>query len=157
MRWRGSCRSRSSPGAMVTEEGGVNIVTKPPRQNPGRREVIGIIDAAAAAQFLLPTASLENAAGEFVQAHRRRARSPASSTPRSSADGVTRTVDLRRKDPAIYPLAAADLGRALDQGATRTSAQEMADLLDYVAGPARSREQVGQLPDGHAPLHAGAH
>ena len=35
------------PGALVTDEGGVNVTTKPPRQNPGRREVIGIIDAAS--------------------------------------------------------------------------------------------------------------
>ena len=34
------------PGALVTQEGGINITIKPPRQNPGRREVIGIIDAA---------------------------------------------------------------------------------------------------------------
>ncbi len=54
------------PGALVTQEDGQNIVTKPPRQNPGAREVIGIIDAADAARFLLPTASLENTGGAFV-------------------------------------------------------------------------------------------
>ncbi len=55
------------PGAIVSQEGGVNVVTKPPRQNPGRREVIGIIDAAAAARFQLSTAALENGAGKFVK------------------------------------------------------------------------------------------
>ncbi len=54
------------PGALVTDEGGVNVVTKPPRQNPGAREVIGILDAASAARFLLPTASLENTGGGYV-------------------------------------------------------------------------------------------
>ena len=48
------------PGALVTVEDGVNVVTKPPRQNPGAREVIGIMDAASAARFLMPTASLQN-------------------------------------------------------------------------------------------------
>ena len=38
------------PGRRHPEEGGVNIVTKPPRQNPGRREVIGIVDAAVRGQ-----------------------------------------------------------------------------------------------------------
>ena len=34
------------PGATTVIEDGVNVTVKPPRQNPGRREVIGIIDAA---------------------------------------------------------------------------------------------------------------
>src|SRR3954447_6996499 len=54
------------PGALVTEENGQNITTKPPRQNPGAREVIGIIDAADAARFQLPTASLQNTSGAYV-------------------------------------------------------------------------------------------
>ena len=65
-------------------EGGVNIVTKPPRQNPGRREVIGIIDAAAAAKFLLPTASLQNTAGKFVKPDRCQPHLQVSSTPTST-------------------------------------------------------------------------
>ena len=45
----------------------MNVTSKPPRQNPGAREVIGILDAADASRFLLPTASLQNTGGAFVR------------------------------------------------------------------------------------------
>ena len=103
------------PGALVTVEGGVNVVTKPPRQNPGRREVIGIIDAASAARFLLPTASLQNAVGAFV--------APTAASLKAgvkhaaiNADGVTRSVDLTSKDPPIYPLTLLGLRGPVDPG-----------------------------------------
>ncbi|MGZ4450206.1 MAG: hypothetical protein ACXVW4_10465 [Nocardioides sp.] len=141
------------PGALVTQEGGVNVVTKPPRQNPGRREVIGIIDAASAARFRLSTASLENAAGQYVQ--------PTDAALLSgmrhsvlNADGVTRSVDLTSKDPTVYPLSLL-VSAALSTKAPQAERTEMADLLDYVAGPGQEPgEQVGQLPEGHAPLPA---
>jgi ABC-type phosphate transport system substrate-binding protein len=139
------------PGALVTQEGGVNIVTKPPRQNPGRREVIGIIDAAAAARFQLSTAALENAAGKFVR-------------PTNDAivagithgtvhpDGVTRSVDFTDKDPATYPLSLLISG-AFSTKAPKAERAEMADFLSYVGdGGQKPGEQVGLLPEGHAPL-----
>ena len=139
------------PGAITTNEGGVNVVTKPPRQNPGRREVIGIIDAASAARFRLATASLENAAGKYVAPTNQ---SMLAGIQHSvvGADGVTRSVDLTDKDPSIYPLS------LLVSGAFATTAPEderaqMADFLSYVAGDGQVQgDQVGQLPEGHAPL-----
>ena len=139
------------PGALVTQEGGINVVTKPPRQNPGRREVIGIIDATAAAKFLLPTAALENTAGKFV-----RPDVPGLVAGVTHADvhpdGVTRTVDLTSKDPGIYPLTIL-VSAALSAKAPLPERKQMASLLSYVAGPGQvPGEQVGQLPDGNAPL-----
>ena len=91
------------PGALVTQEDGQNVTVKPPRQNPGAREVIGIIDAADAARFLLPTASLENTGGAFVRPTT--ASLTAGVTHAAvNEDGVTRSVDLASKDKAIYPL-----------------------------------------------------
>jgi hypothetical protein len=139
------------PGAIVTQEGGVSVVTKPPRQNPGRREVIGIVDAAAAARFQLSTAALENAAGTFVR-------------PTNDAivagithgtvhpDGVTRSVDFTSKNPSTYPLSLLISG-AFSTKAPKDERAEMADLLAYVGHDGQAPgEQVGLLPEGHAPL-----
>ena len=139
------------PGALVTEEGGVNVTTKPPRQNPGRREVIGIIDAAAAARFQLPTAAIENAAGKFVKP------TTASMTAGIAhgtvgADGVTRSVDFKDKIPGTYPLSLLISG-AFSTMAPKDERAEMADFLSYVGKDGQvPGDQVGLLPDGHAPL-----
>jgi hypothetical protein len=139
------------PGALVTQEDGVNVTVKPPRQNPGAREVIGIIDAADASKFLLPTAALQNTGGAYV------APTTASLTSgvRHSTvnpDGVTRTVDLGDKDKSIYPLTTL-VSAALSTQADKSERGQMADFLDYVAGPGQvPGEQIGRLPDGHAPL-----
>ena len=139
------------PGALVTQEGGQNVTVKPPRQNPGAREVIGILDAADAARFLLPTASLQNTGGAFV------APTTASLTAgvnhaKVNADGVTRSVDLASKDKSIYPLTVL-VSAALSTKADKGTRQQMAAFLDYVDGPGQvPGEEVGKLPSGHAPL-----
>ena len=139
------------PGALVTQEDGQNVTVKPPRQNPGAREVIGIIDAADAARFLLPTASLENTGGAFVRPTT--ASLTAGVTHAAvNEDGVTRSVDLASKDKAIYPLTVL-VSAALSTKADKSSRQEMADFLDYADGPGQvPGEEVGRLPGGHAPL-----
>jgi hypothetical protein len=139
------------PGAVVTEENGVNVTSKPPRQNPGAREVIGILDAADASRFLLSTASLQNTGGAFVR--------PTDASLTSgvthadvNADGVTRSVDLASKDKGIYPLSVL-VSAALSTKADKATRGQMADFLDYVAGPGQvPGDELGKLPAGHAPL-----
>ncbi len=139
------------PGAVVTEENGVNVTSKPPRQNPGAREVIGILDAADASRFLLPTASLQNTGGAFVR--------PTNASLISgvdhadvNADGVTRSVDLASKDTSIYPLSVL-VSAALSTKADKATRGQMADFLDYVDGPGQvPGDEIGKLPAGHAPL-----
>jgi hypothetical protein len=141
------------PGAVTSVENGVTVVTKPPRQNPGRREVIGIIDAAAAARFRLSTASLQNASGAFV----------APSVPGYLAaikhatvgeDGVSRAVDTADKDAAAYPLTM-QVTAALSTRATKSLRAKMVRFLSYVADAGQQPgEELGQLPEGHAPLPA---
>jgi hypothetical protein len=139
------------PGAFVTEEGGQNVTIKPPRQNPGAREVIGIIDAADAARFLMPTASLQNASGAFVK--------PTTASflagikhSKVNPDGVTRRVDLASKDKAVYPLTL-QISAALSTKADKATRGQIADFLDYVDGPGQvPGDEVGKLPEGHAPL-----
>ncbi|MCW2765044.1 MAG: hypothetical protein JWO11_1003 [Nocardioides sp.] len=141
------------PGALVTVENGVNIVTKPPRQNPGRREVIGIIDAASAARFQLSTAALENTSGAYVKPTNA-ALLAGIAHSKVNADGVTRSVDLTSKNPAVYPLSLL-ISAALSTRASKFERQQMADFLSYVGSAGQKPgERVGQLPDGHAPLPA---
>ncbi len=142
------------PGALVTEENGQNITTKPPRQNPGAREVIGIIDAADAARFLLPTASLQNTGGAYV--------APTNASlldgirhAKVNSDGVTRSVDLASQDKGVYPLTVL-VSAALSTRADLATRKQMASFLDYVAGPGQvPGDEVGRLPAGHAPLPSG--
>jgi hypothetical protein len=141
------------PGATTVVENGVNVSVKWPRQNPGRREVIGIVDAASAARFRLPTAALQNAAGAFVKPT-----DPSMLAGIEHAvvnkDGVTRSVDLADKDPGIYPLAL-QVSAALSVNAPKDERTQMADFLAYVADAGQVQgDEVGELPDGHAPLDA---
>jgi len=139
------------PGATTIVDNGVNVAIKWPRQNPGRREVIGVIDAASAARFRLSTASLQNSSGAFVK--------PSETSMLDAVahsvvgkDGVTRTVDLTSKDAGIYPLTL-QVTAALSTTADEDERQQAADFLSWVAGDGQTvGDSVGQLPEGHAPL-----
>lgn len=141
------------PGATTSVEGGVTVVTKPPRQNPGRREVIGIIDSASAHRFLLNTASLENASGAYVKPTTAGLLAGIENSTVNS-DGVTRSVDPTAKGKDIYPLALQVSG-GFSTAAEESERTEMANLLSYAASAGQvNGEQVGQLPLGYAPLPA---
>lgn len=141
------------PGATNVVEDGVNVAIKPPRQNPGRREVIGIIDAASAARFRLATAALQNASGAFVEPTDA-SMLAAIAHAKIGKDGVTRAVDLADKDAASYPLTI-QVSAALSVKAPQAERTEMARFLSYVADAGQvSGDEVGQLPAGHAPLDA---
>ncbi|MCW2751627.1 MAG: hypothetical protein JWR83_2737 [Aeromicrobium sp.] len=141
------------PGGDTSVEGGVTVTTKPARQNPGRREVIGIIDAAAAANFRLSTAALQNASGTFVKPDNTALLAGVKHS-KVHADGVTRTVDQTSKNTAIYPLTLT-IAAALSTKASKADRTSMAHLLDYITGPGQvPGDNVGNLPDGHAPLTA---
>ena len=139
------------PGALTTVEGGVNVVSKPPRQNPGRREVIGIIDAASAADFRLPAAELLNAGGAYV--------GPTAAGVLAGlehavvgADKVTRSVDHTDKDRAVYPLSLL-VSAAASTKADKAVRTSVSTFLDYVAGAGQvSGDEIGRLPAGYTPL-----
>jgi hypothetical protein len=139
------------PGGSSVVEGGVNVTLKPPRQNPGRRQVIGIIDASSAQRFRMSTAALQNAGRAFVEPTDQSILAGLAHS-KVNADGVTRSVDFADKDPGIYPLTLL-VSAALSTKAPADERARMADLLTYVAGPGQvSGDEVGQLPDGNAPL-----
>lgn len=139
------------PGFITQLEGEVTTTVKPPRQNPGRREVIGIIDAASAANFRLSAAALQNGAGKYVEPDQAGFLAGiAASKP--NADGVTRQVDHASKNPAAYPLTLL-VSSALPVTAEKPVRAAMARYLDYVAGDGQVEgTAVGDLPEGHAPL-----
>jgi hypothetical protein len=139
------------PGALVTQENGVNITTKPPRQNPGAREVFGFIDAADASRYLLNTAALQNAGGAYVKPTTA-SFDAAIAHSTVNKDGVTRHLDLSDKDKRIYPLTTL-VSAAMSTTASSADRTKMAHFLDYVAGAGQvPGNDVGQLPGGHAPL-----
>ena len=139
------------PGAFISQENGQNITVKPPRQNPGAREVIGLIDAADASRFLMSTASLQNASGTFVKPTNASFLSAISHSA-ANADGVTRSVDLTSKAKDLYPLAL-QVSAALSTKADKDTRTRMAHFLDYVAVAGQvPGDEVGLLPAGHAPL-----
>lgn len=141
------------PGAVTTQEGGVSVVAKPARQNPGRREVIGIIDAASAADFRLSTASLRNTGGAYVAPDDAGILAGlAHSKP--NADKVTRSVDLADRTASIYPLSLL-VSAAASTKADKSVRDSVSTFLDYVAGDGQvPGDEIGQLPPGYVPLPA---
>jgi hypothetical protein len=141
------------PGAITSIENGVSVISKPPRQNPGSREVIGIIDAASAADFRLSTARLLNTGGAYV-APSTTGVLAALAHSKPNADKVTRSVDLTSKDKAIYPLSllVSAVASTKAEKSVRTS---VSTFLDYAAGAGQvSGDEIGRLPAGYVPLPA---
>ena len=141
------------PGAVVSEENGITIVSKPPRQNPGRREVFGIIDTGNAATFRLATARLRNTAGEFV-APTDESLLAAVAHMAIEDDGVVGPLDLTATDPAIYPLTMVTTAM-FPSAATGEQATAIGNFLDYAAGDGQiSGSGQGELPAGYVSLPA---
>ena len=139
------------PGAISSVEDGLTIVTKPPRQNPGRREVIGIVDAAEAAAFRLQTADLTNSAGEFVGPTPTGLAAGVKSMT-ANPDKITRDVDLTAKDPQIYPLTVV-VNALVPLDAKGSNKQAIVRFLDYTAAEGQiSGSAPGDLPPGYQPL-----
>ena len=130
------------PGAVsIVDDSGQTVVAKFPRQNPGRREVIGIIDSADAAAYLLPSAALRTAAGTYVTA-----------TTTAMSAAVTHThVDAA----AAYPMTVVTYA-AIKLHQRNATGAAIARLLDYANGPGQVQgSTLGELPVGYLPLPAG--
>ncbi|MFL6071256.1 MAG: hypothetical protein ACJ72Y_08225, partial [Actinomycetes bacterium] len=137
------------PGAIVTYEDGVPVISKPPRQNPGRREVIGIVDSADAESFMLDAAKLQNAGGAFVGPTQAGMGAALKATKQGES-----MPDLSDKDKAIYPLTTtiSAVARLEADQATRDAA---AKFLLFAAGRGQQPGTgMGDLPAGHLPLPA---
>lgn len=139
------------PGAISSVEDGITIVSKPPRQNPGRREVIGIIDAASAQAFRLSTASLRNGSGQFV-APTDASLAAGISAMRPNSDGVTRTVAHTVKNTRAYPLTITT-NAIVRVGIKGQKKEAVLRFLDYsIDQGQRGGTRAGNLPPGYVPL-----
>jgi hypothetical protein len=139
------------PGALSDVENGVTVISKPARQNPGRREVIGIIDTADASAFLLDTASLRNAGGAYV-APTSAALTATEKHLTVNADGVTRQVNQTDKTKAAYPLTMVT-DAILPLGVKGSRGAGLKHFLSYAAGHGQVQGQsAGLLPPGYVPL-----
>jgi ABC-type phosphate transport system substrate-binding protein len=139
------------PGAVVSVDNGVTVVQKPPRQNPGRREVIGIIDAASAQAFRLPTAQLLNPAGKYVPMTEASMRQAIAAT-KPNADHVTRGWRLPERAGGAYPLTVLT-SAVVKSGLDKQQATPIAKFLRHAATDGQVRgDSAGQLPAGYLAL-----
>jgi hypothetical protein len=139
------------PGGYLDTTSTPPATVKYPRQNPGSREVIGIIDAADAEDFLMHTAALQNAAGNYVLPTNGNVLAAASHMT-AAPNGVTRQLDLANRDPHAYPLAI-ESDAIVPTDGPKAEREQIAKLLTYTTGAGQTPGSAfGQLPNGYVPL-----
>ncbi|PZF79114.1 hypothetical protein [Jiangella anatolica] len=127
-------------------------VTSPPRAF-GRRWSIGVTETASAHRYGVFTASLRNAAGEFVAPTQDGLRAAVDAMTDTDGDGVLE-LDPARRAVGAYPLTMVTYA-AVNTGQDPQALTDYADLLEYAAGPGQqSGTARGELPGGYLPLPA---
>lgn len=110
-----------------------------------------LTDTVSAARYGLATASLRNAAGEFVPAADDGLRAGVEAMVPSEVDGVLE-IDPEASDPSAYPLS------AVTYAAVRTEQEDIAladyaHFLEHAAGPGQTPGwSPGELRPGYVPL-----
>lgn len=128
------------------------LPAKNPRQVPGQRALLAVVDAATAVRYGLPTASLSNAAGQFVAPTIPSLQAGAAAMKPSSVPGVL-AADPAAADPTAYPLTALSYAVASPSTLDVPAGKDYATFLRYAAGDGqRSGVDPGMLPLGLAPL-----
>jgi hypothetical protein len=123
-----------------------------PPQVVGQRDLWAIVDQADAARFMFPTAALENAAGKFVLPTDQ-AMAAAVKDMTVNPDGITRSVNETKKDPAAYPLTMVIYAVVPTGGIPKAKAAKIAQFLDDVANQGQQTGvQPGELTPGYLPL-----
>jgi hypothetical protein len=118
----------------------------------GQRDLFAIADEGDAANFLFPVASLQNAAGKFVQPTDQ-AMAAAVKDMTVDPNGITRSMNFRKKDPAAYPLTMVIYAVVPTGGIPAAKAAAIARFLDFVANQGQQAgKQPGDLASGYLPL-----
>ncbi len=126
--------------------------SKRPRQLRDEQALIAVVDTATAARYGLATASLRNAAGEFV-APDQAGLTAGLAAMKPSATKEVLAPDPAAADPAAYPLTSLSYAAAVPAALPATAGKVWGTFLRYAAGPGQQPgQQVGQLPAGYAPL-----
>ncbi|MEU9358068.1 hypothetical protein AB0D35_08120 [Streptomyces sp. NPDC048301] len=123
------------------------------RRPQGGRRVMGLADTASADRFLLDTAALPNADGEFVKPTNASLLKAVEQMKDSAVPGV-KAPDPARATDGAYPLTAvAYAAGSLDRSAAER--KDFARLIRYAAGTGQTQGLApGLLPPGYAPLPA---
>ena len=118
----------------------------------GQRDLFAIVDEGDAANFLFPVAGLQNAAGKFVQPTDQ-AMTAAVKDMTVNSDGITRTMNFKKKDPAAYPLTMVIYAVVPTGGISAAKAAAIARFLDFAADRGQQTgKQPGNLASGFLPL-----
>jgi hypothetical protein len=146
---RGDSQARTT---VVDGVGKIAISQKQPRQDPGRRALLAVVDAATASRYGLPTAELLNAAGKFVAPTTESLLAGEAAMKPSAVAGVLAS-DPAATDPAAYPLTALSYAVTAPSTLDAAAGKDYATLLRYAGGPGQqSGIAPGQLPLGMVPL-----
>ncbi len=140
-----------SKGREVSLENGQPVLTKMPRLGEG---LMAVVDTATATRYNLPTASLRNAAGQFVAPTTASLQAGEAAMKTSAVPGVL-VSNPGATDPAAYPLTALSYAVASPSTLDAAAGKAYAGLLRFAAGPGQQPGAgPGQLPFGMVPLPA---
>jgi hypothetical protein len=149
---RAASRGDSQARTTVLGTDGTPVPKKVDRQDPGHRALLAVVDAATAARYGLPTASLRNAAGHFVPLDNGSLLAGEKAMKPSGVAGVLAS-DPGASDPAAYPLTALSYAVTVPSTLAAAAGKDYAAFLRYAAGPGqRPGIAPGQLPFGMVPL-----
>lgn len=166
--WRPYANDLDSVSGLVLRGDGLTLGQWDPTKQPpaysktgrttaGYHAVIGVSDFAASSRYQVMTASLRNPAGAFVAVSEKSLTAAASAMTGAGAGGAVLAFDSSsaeaRRAADAYPLALPVYAAASPRLPDSTLRKAYADFIRYAAGLGQRRgSDVGQLPDGYAPL-----
>ncbi len=124
---------------------------------PGARALFAIVDQGDAAAYLLPVASLQNAAGSYV-APTNASMTAALSDMKTASNHITEGFNFKngsKKVRGAYPLTMVIYAMVPTKGISKKKAAKIAQWLDFVANQGQHPGYgPGQLLPGYLPLTA---
>ncbi len=149
----GGCNTSNDPSSTLPQ----CTYTRQGSLTPGSRVLFAVMDAADAANFGFPTATLVNAAGVAVTATTASI-SAGIHDVTANPDGITTSPDYSQliDDPAAYPMAVTDYAMVPTCATAPSTAASIVRFLGLATGTAAQTTGlgVGQLSPGYAPLSA---
>jgi len=140
------------PGTQDTKDPTTGNYTALIPETPGDRDLFAFVDQADAATFLFPTAALQNAAGKYVEPTMN-SMAAAVKDMTVNPDGITRSMNLTKKDAAAYPLTMVIYAVVPTGGLSAAKAAKIAQFLDFVANQGQHTGTApGDLAPGFLPL-----
>ncbi len=123
---------------------------------PGTRDLFAILDQGDASAFLFPTASLQNAAGNYVAPTDATMLATVEHDMVTARNGITQSVNLTNTSKSAwdaYPLTMVVYAMVPTGGISAAKAAKIAEWLDFVANEGQQPGLLpGNLPPGYAPL-----